>query len=93
LGNPFIGLYRRPQMPVLPVKHCWPQGFSGTSLLSMGLPAVPKRNRLASAKSGIFTRADVERLKQCGSDAILVGESLMRGDDVATQVRALISSK
>jgi indole-3-glycerol phosphate synthase len=50
-------------------------------------------SKLLVAESGIFTRADVERLKQCGSGAILVGESLMRGGDIATQVRALISSK
>lgn len=36
---------------------------------------------LLVAESGIHTRADVERLKRCGSRAILVGESLMRGSD------------
>jgi indole-3-glycerol phosphate synthase len=53
----------------------------------------PQTSKLLVAESGIFTRADVERLKQCGSEAILVGESLMRGGNIATQVRALISSK
>jgi len=42
------------------------------------------------AESGIHTRADVERLKQCGANAILVGESLMRGGDIKTKVRELI---
>jgi indole-3-glycerol phosphate synthase len=35
---------------------------------------------LLVAESGIHTRKDVERLKSCGARAILVGESLMRGD-------------
>ena len=42
------------------------------------------------AESGIHTRADVERLKQCGANAILVGESLMRGGDIKSKVRELI---
>jgi indole-3-glycerol phosphate synthase len=42
------------------------------------------------AESGIHTRADVERLKKCGANAILVGESLMRGGDIQSKVRELI---
>jgi indole-3-glycerol phosphate synthase len=42
------------------------------------------------AESGIHTRADVERLKQCGADVILVGESLMRGGDIKSKIRELI---
>jgi indole-3-glycerol phosphate synthase len=45
---------------------------------------------LLVAESGIHSRADVERLKRCGADAILVGESLMRGGDIQTKVRGLI---
>jgi indole-3-glycerol phosphate synthase len=42
------------------------------------------------AESGIHTRADVERLKQCGAKAILVGESLMKGGDIQAKIRELI---
>jgi indole-3-glycerol phosphate synthase len=45
---------------------------------------------LLVAESGIHTRADVERLKRCGAGAILVGESLMRDDDIGTKLRDLI---
>ncbi len=45
---------------------------------------------LLVAESGIHTRADVERLKQCGANAILVGESLMRGGDIKSKIRELI---
>jgi indole-3-glycerol phosphate synthase len=45
---------------------------------------------LLIAESGIHTRADVERLKKCGANAILVGESLIRGGDIQSKIRELI---
>ncbi len=45
---------------------------------------------LLVAESGIHTRADVERLQQCGAGAILVGESLVKQGDIAAKVRELI---
>jgi indole-3-glycerol phosphate synthase len=45
---------------------------------------------LLVAESGIHTRADVERLKKCGANAILVGESLMKHGDIQSKVRELI---
>jgi len=42
------------------------------------------------AESGIKTRADVERLKACGISAVLVGETLMRSEDVEAATRALV---
>lgn len=49
---------------------------------------VPSSTLLVS-ESGIKTRADVERLKAAGVGAILVGETLMRSDDIAATVRQL----
>ena len=45
---------------------------------------------LLVAESGINTRTDVERLKKCGANAILVGESLMKNGDIKTKVHDLI---
>jgi indole-3-glycerol phosphate synthase len=45
---------------------------------------------LLIAESGIHTRADVERLKQCGAKAVLVGESLMKHGDIQSKIRELI---
>lgn len=42
------------------------------------------------AESGIHTRVDVERLKKCGANAILVGESLLRGGNIREKIRELI---
>ncbi len=54
------------------------------------LAAKVSKEHLLVAESGIFTRADVERLKACGSRAILVGESLMRSGDIGAAVAGLI---
>ena len=42
------------------------------------------------SESGIRTRADVDRLAAGGVGAILVGETLMRADDIGAKVRELI---
>jgi indole-3-glycerol phosphate synthase len=43
------------------------------------------------AESGIFTRDDIERLVGDGANGFLIGESLMRQDDVEQAVRDLVS--
>ena len=54
-------------------------------------PRLPS-DYLAVSESGIFTTGDVARLAQCGIGAILVGESLMRQQDVAAATRALLAT-
>ena len=46
--------------------------------------------KVVVSESGIYTRADVESLREAGVNAILVGESLMRSSDIGEQVRKLI---
>ena len=55
--------------------------------LARDIPA----DRFAIAESGIFTPADVARLKAAGAKGLLVGESLMRQADVAQATRALLA--
>ena len=43
------------------------------------------------AESGIFTADDARRLQRAGARALLVGESLMRQEDVAAATRALLA--
>jgi indole-3-glycerol phosphate synthase len=62
-----------------------------TERLASKLFAAPGgADRLLVAESGIHTRADVERLMACGSRAILVGESLVKGGGIVGKVRALL---
>ncbi len=48
------------------------------------------QDRIVIAESGIATNADVARLQRSGVNAFLVGESLMRHDDVTSATRALL---
>ena len=47
---------------------------------------------LLVSESGINNRQDVERLEQAGIDAMLVGESLMREDDMGAKIRELLGT-
>ncbi|WP_375549009.1 indole-3-glycerol phosphate synthase TrpC [Oceanicaulis alexandrii] len=47
-------------------------------------------DRLLVAESGIFTRDDAVRLQHAGAKSLLVGESLMRQDDVTAATRTLM---
>jgi indole-3-glycerol phosphate synthase len=66
-------------------------GLATTETLAARLHAQrPGDDILLVAESGIHTRTDVERLARCGARAILVGESLMRHDDIGAKVAELL---
>jgi indole-3-glycerol phosphate synthase len=48
-------------------------------------------SRLLVAESGINTRADIAQLQAAGAKAFLIGESLMRQDDVCAATRNILS--
>lgn len=63
--------------------------FETAIRLKPGIPA----DRIAVAESGIGSHGDVERLRASGLNTILVGESLMRQQDVTAATRVLLSGE
>ena len=45
------------------------------------------------SESGIFSRADIDQVKHVGAAAVLVGESLMRQDNIEAAVRTLLNGQ
>ena len=54
------------------------------------LPELPE-DRIAVAESGLFAPADLARMASAGARCFLIGESLMRADDVAAATRAILA--
>lgn len=57
-----------------------------TEALSENVPD----DRIMVCESGLFTRTDLDRMARTGAQCFLIGESLMRENDVAAATRALL---
>lgn len=66
--------------------HTFVTDLSTTERLAAMIPS----ERLIVAESGITSRADVVRLQNAGAAAFLVGESLMREDDIGAKLSELL---
>ena len=53
-------------------------------------PRIPP-DRMAIGESGLFTPHDLAQLSRCGVNAFLIGESLMRQDDVALATQRILT--
>lgn len=55
-------------------------------------PKVPE-DRMVVAESGLYTPEDLARMRRAGAGLFLIGESLMRQDDVAAATRMLLGDR
>ncbi len=71
----------RLRSPLIGINNRNLRSFEVTLETTLGLlPGVPSE-RLLVTESGILTRADVQRMRDAGVNAFLVGEAFMRADD------------
>nr|WP_037493253.1 indole-3-glycerol phosphate synthase TrpC [Sneathiella glossodoripedis] len=80
LKSPLIGINNR-NLKTLEVD------IATTEQLASGLP----QDCVAVSESGLYTPEDLQRMEKAGCGCFLVGESLMRQDDVAGAVRQLLT--
>lgn len=79
LGSHFIGINNRDLMT-------FETDLSVTERLARIIP----KDRTIVSESGIFSRADVERVAATGARAVLIGESLVTKPDIEQNVRELV---
>ena len=65
--------------------------FETTLTTSERLAQRVPQDRMTIAESGLFVSSDLARLSEVGVNAFLIGESLMRADDVEAATRAILT--
>ena len=84
-----VGLALRAGARIIGVNNRNLRDFSVDTDLSRRLRALIPPDVIFVSESGVKTAEDVERLRETGADAVLVGETLMRAPDKAAKLAEL----
>ena len=79
-----------PEIRLIGINNRDLQTFSTDITVTQRLAKRIPPDKLIVSESGIHQRADVQRLLDAGVHALLVGESLLRADDVGAKIRELL---
>jgi indole-3-glycerol phosphate synthase len=82
LKTPLLGINNR-NLKTLSVD------IATTEMLAARVPS----GKMLVSESGLYTKADLDRMAKCGACCFLVGESLMRQADVESATRLLLTGK
>lgn len=66
------------------------RSFNVDLAITERLSKIVPKDAILVAESGIFTNSDILRMQKCDAKAFLVGESLMRQDDVTKATKELL---
>jgi indole-3-glycerol phosphate synthase len=80
LKSPMVGINNRNL-------HSFETSIATTERLA---PMIPK-DRMVVCESGLFTSHDLARMARCGVNSFLIGECLMRQDDVALATKQILA--